>query len=135
MPPRPMPLEPVADLPGPPSLAGLAPDGGDEPPWPDEARAEVARGLTAATPQVTASAGQVLHVRFGRAPQDRVAAAFATLREVFAGHPGDTSVVLHVPAGSGREQEMQLRIGVAYDAELLADVQRRLGGVAELSLA
>jgi len=30
---------------------------------------------------------------------------------------------------------MQLRIGVAYDAELLADVQRRLGGVAELSLA
>jgi DNA polymerase-3 subunit alpha len=135
IPPRPMPLEPLGDLPGPPSLAGLAPDGGDEPPWPDEARADAARELAAATPQVTASAGQVLHVRFGRAPEVRVAAAFTTLREVFARHPGDTSVVLHVPAGPGREQEMQLRIGVAYDTELLADVQRRLGGVAELSLS
>ncbi|MCY7417042.1 MAG: hypothetical protein LH650_00845 [Chloroflexi bacterium] len=45
------------------------------------------------------------------------------------------SVVLHIPAAGGRQQEIQLRIGVAYDAELLADVQRRLGGLAELSLS
>ncbi len=133
--PRPQPPEPIGDLPGPPSLGSLAPDGGDEPPWPDEARAEQVRELDAATPQVSAGVAQVLHVRFGRAPQDRVAAAFGTLREVFVAHPGDTGVVLHVPAAGGRQQEMQLRIGVAYDAELLADVQRRLGGLAELSLS
>ena len=31
-----MPPEPVGVLPGPPSLDGLAPDGSDEPPWPDD---------------------------------------------------------------------------------------------------
>jgi len=42
--------------------------------------------------------------------------------------------VLHVPAGSAREQEMHLRLGVAYDAELMADVHRRLGALVELDL-
>ena len=76
MPPQPRAPEPVGELPGPPSLDGLAPDGGDEPPWPEEARAGVSRGVAASTPQVSAAPDQVLHVRFGRAPQDRVAAAF-----------------------------------------------------------
>jgi hypothetical protein len=44
-------------------------------------------------------------------------------------------VVLHVPAGGGREQPMQLRAGVAYDAELLSEVQRRVGGLVLLQLA
>jgi hypothetical protein len=128
------PPDPIGDLFGPPSLAGLAPDGDDEPPWPEEARAVVAAGLAATTPQVSAGPGHVLHVRLGRAPQDQVAAAFGTLREVFAEHPGETHVTLHIPAGPGRVQEMVLRTGVAYDAELLADVQRRLGSLAELGL-
>jgi hypothetical protein len=66
---------------------------------------------------------------------DRVVDAFGVLRELFAGRPGETPVVLHVPAGGGREQPMQLRAGVAYDAELLGDVQRRVGGLVDLRLA
>ncbi len=132
--PRPMPPEPLGELPGPPSLDGLAPDGSDEPPWPDEARAEVVREVAARTPQVSAAPQQVLHVRFGRAPQERVVEAFGVLRDVFASHAGETGVVLHIPSGRGREQEMALRRGVAYDAELLADVHRRLGPLAELQL-
>ena len=127
MAPRPRPPEPLGELPGPPSLDGLAPDGSDEPPWPEEARAEVVREVAASTPQVSAAPDQVLHVRFGRAPQDRVAAAFGTLRDAFADHPGETRVVLHIPVSPGRAQEMPLRLGVAYDTELLADVHRRLG--------
>jgi hypothetical protein len=65
---------------------------------------------------------------------ERVVEAFGVLRELFAGHPGDTPVVLHVPAGGGREQPMQLRAGVAYDAELLGEVERRVGGLVRLEL-
>ena len=39
------------------------------------------------------------------------------------------------PSARGRAQEMPLRLGVAYDAELLADVHRRLGSMVELELA
>ena len=51
--------------------------------------------------------------------------------------PGSTRVVLHVPAPTGATSlPMELRRGVAYDAELLAEVRRRLGrGIVELSLA
>lgn len=77
----------------------------------------------------------MLHVRFGSAPIERVADAFGVLRELFSGHPGDTPVILHVPAGSGREQPMQLRVGVAYDSDLLGDVERRLGGLVQLQLS
>jgi hypothetical protein len=50
--------------------------------------------------------------------------------------PGTTKVVLHVPTPSGSGAlPMELRRGVAYDAELLAEVRRRLGeGIVELSL-
>ena len=50
--------------------------------------------------------------------------------------PGSTRVVLHVPAQTGATSlPMELRRGVAYDAELLAEVRRRLGeGIVELSL-
>ena len=128
------PPVPLSEPPQPGSLDGLAPETTDEPPWPDEARAQVQREAAADTAALEAAAGRSLHVRFGRAPQEAVVSAFATLRELFGQHAGETPVILHVPAGGGREQEMQLRAGVAYDAELVADVRRRLGTLVELSL-
>jgi hypothetical protein len=51
--------------------------------------------------------------------------------------PGSTRVVIHLPAaGTGPALPMELRRGVAYDSELVAEVRRRLGeGLVELSLA
>jgi hypothetical protein len=73
-------------------------------------------------------------VRFARAPQESLVEALQGLRDVLRDHPGDTPVVLHIPAGSD-ERPMRLRSGVAYDAELLAAVRRRLGeGIAQLRL-
>jgi hypothetical protein len=83
----------------------------------------------------TAQPGQVLQVRFARADETRLVEAFEALRAVVAAHPGETSVVLHLPAPDGRTQQMQLRTGVAYDAELLAEIHRRIGGVVTLELA
>jgi hypothetical protein len=57
-------------------------------------------------------------------------------RQLIRSHPGATRVVIHVPGGrSGTALPMELRTGVAYDAELLAEVRRRLGPSAvDLSL-
>jgi hypothetical protein len=107
----------------------------DEPPWPEEAQRQEAVAAERPTVPLEAGAGHTLHVRFGSAPLERVVEAFGVLRELFAGRPGETPVVLHVPAGAGREQPMQLRAGVAYDAELLGDVQRRVGGLVLLQLS
>jgi len=51
--------------------------------------------------------------------------------------PGGTRVVIHVPpSAGGTALPMELRRGVAYDSELIAEVRRRLGeGVVDLSLA
>ena len=51
--------------------------------------------------------------------------------------PGSTRVVIHVPApGGGEALPMELRRGVAYDSELVAEVRRRLGeGIVDLRLA
>jgi hypothetical protein len=49
--------------------------------------------------------------------------------------PGATRVVLHVPGTGGSALPMELRAGVAYDSELLAEVRRRLGdGLVDLQL-
>jgi hypothetical protein len=49
--------------------------------------------------------------------------------------PGETRVVVHVDVAGGGGLPIELK-PVAYDAELLAEVHRRLGdGVVELSLA
>ena len=41
----------------------------------------------------------------------------------------------HVPGSGGSALPMELRAGVAYDAELLAEVRRRLGdGLVDLQL-
>jgi hypothetical protein len=109
--------------------------GSDEPPWPEEVARQAVRVAQAPTMPLVAGPGQALHVRFGSAPHELVVQAFETIREVLNARPGDTPVVLHIPAGGGHEQEMQLRSGVAYDAELLSEIGRRVGGVADLRLA
>jgi hypothetical protein len=99
----------------------------DEPPMPEEVVAQLAAAEQAPTLQVQAAPGQVLHITFEPGTQDQVAAAMRELREIVHDRPGDTPLVLHIPAGGGRVQRMELRVGVAYDAELLSIVTRRLG--------
>jgi hypothetical protein len=127
-----MPLE---ALPAPASIQGLSPDGSDEPAWPDEARASAVREAAAPTLPVEAAPGQVLHVHFRPVAPEQVVAGFEALRELIHERPGSTGVVLHIPAGRGREQQMTLSVGVAYDADLLAEASRRIGALAELRLA
>ena len=62
-------------------------------------------------------------------------AAFSELRALIKSRPGATPVVLHIPAGPGRTQEMRLGVGIAYDAELLAEVGRSFGNLLQLRLA
>ena len=132
--PRIVPAVPVPTDLEPADLGRLSPDD-DEPSLPDEASALVVEAAQAPTAQVEAAADQVLHVRFtvGTGTEG----AMETFRQVIRSHPGGTRVVLHVPGGrGGGELPMELRLGVAYDAELLAEVGRRLGpGAVELRLA
>jgi hypothetical protein len=129
------PAEPVGahvELPG-----GVRPsDERDEPPVPDEARARIVADATADSP-VDAGPDTVLHVRFASvAPSDRVVVAMETFKSVLRDRPGETRVVIHVPGpGGGAALPMELRRGVAYDAELLAEIRRRLGeGIVEIHL-
>jgi len=122
----------------PPGLERIAPDRDVEPALPDEARSQAAEAADAATPPVDAAPDATLHVRFaGAAATDRVVGAMEAFRGLLVERPGSTRVVLHVPAASGGGSlPMELRRGVAYDAELLAEVRRRLGeGIVELRLA
>ncbi len=117
--------------------SGPAPDDEpDEPALPDEARARVAAEASAPTQPTSANgAGRILHVRFGVAPADRLVRAMETIRALVRERPGETKVVVHVPAPGGSTLPLELKQPVAYDAELLAEVRRRLGeGVAELQL-
>jgi hypothetical protein len=120
------------DLPG-----GVKPlDDHDEPSVPDEARARIVADATAETP-VEAGPLTILHVRFASiAPSDRVIVAMETFKAVLRDRPGETRVVIHVPGpGGSAALPMELRRGVAYDAELLAEIRRRLGdGLVELNL-
>jgi hypothetical protein len=115
----------------------LAPDR-EEPPLPDEAR-DAALAFAAA-PTVPREAGPDgrLHVRFAAGiPADDLATAMAEVRDVLRGRPGATRVTIHLPQGQGRASlPMELRAGVAYDAELAAEVARRLRpGLVDLALA
>ncbi len=127
-------VEPLSGPTTPSAFEGLAPDGSEEPPLPDEARAAVASAAAATTTPVEAGPDQVLHIRFAPAPDDAVVAAFSDLRALIRSRPGATPIVLHVPAGAGRTQEMRLGVGVAYDSELLAEVRRRFHDLLALSL-
>jgi DNA polymerase-3 subunit alpha len=135
--PHPAPPEPVPGPFEPADLAAVAPDS-EEPPLPDEAR-EAALGVSTG-PTVPREAGPAgrLHVRFSAGiPADDLQAAMAGVRDVLRGRPGATRVTIHLPQGGGRPAlPMELRSGVAYDAELLAEVGRRLRpGLVELALA
>ena len=112
-------------------------DDRDEPAVPDEARARIVADATADTP-VDAGPNAVLHVNFAAfGPSDRVISAMETFKALLRDRPGDTRVVIHVPAPTGSPTlPMELRRGVAYDAELLAEIRRRLGtGIVEIRLA
>jgi hypothetical protein len=52
------------------------------------------------------------------------------------GHPGSTRVVFHIPGPGGGTLPLEIRSGVAYDAELISEVHRRLGeGLVRLELS
>ncbi len=111
-------------------------DHDDSPSLPDEARRQVVAEATAVTtPIESANVGQILHVRFGGAPADQLVRAMETFRQLVRERPGETRVVVHIPAPGGSALPMELKQAVAYDADLLAEVQRRLGtGIASATL-
>jgi hypothetical protein len=127
------PAEPVSTYPATPGVA-LGPDQDDEPSVPDEARARIVADASADAP-VDAGPDTVLHVRFaGGLPPDRVIGAMQAFRTVLRDRPGATPVIIHIPGPEGGP--MPLQRGVAYDAELLAEIRRRLGdGLVDLRLA
>jgi hypothetical protein len=128
------PAEPIPTWGEPVEPASLLVEEPDEPALPDEARAKAAGAAAAPTEPLDPGAGRVLHVKFAVAAGDRVVPAMEAFRQLLRDRPGGTRVVLHLPGRDGGE--MELRRGVAYDAELLAEVRRRLGdGVVELRLA
>ena len=137
--PRVAPAEPIATYAEPPDLASAAlaraVEEPDEPPLPDEQRNIAAAAAQAPSEPMTASPGAVLNVRFVRdAGPERVVSAMQAFKDVMRDRPGGTRVVVHVPAPGGSALPMELR-GVAYDAELLGEVRRRVGeGVIDISL-
>ncbi|MEX2547560.1 MAG: DNA polymerase III subunit alpha [Chloroflexota bacterium] len=120
----------------PASIAALAPPTDtEEPALPEEAVRDLLVRERAPTMPLQAGAGQSLHIRLMSGSQDELLEAMRSLRGVMHEHPGDTPVVLHVPAGAGRSQRMELRLRVAYDAELVALIGRLVGPrMVELSL-
>ncbi len=137
--PRPLPVapEPVPGSQEPADLAASAPDR-EEPPFPEEARAAALQVAAAPTVPREAGPGGRLHVRFAAGlPTDELQAAMAAVRDVLRGRPGQTPVTVHLPQGPARPAlPMDLRAGVAYDAELVAEVSRRVRpGVVRLALA
>jgi DNA polymerase-3 subunit alpha len=130
------PAEPVPAYDEPAGAMAASPDLDDEPPWPDEARARAVDAAEAPTRPTDAGPGGVLHVRFSAAAGlDRAVGAMEALRTLIRARPGSTPVVLHVPVGADEARPMELRSGVAYDAELLAEIRRQMGdGIVELRL-
>ena len=107
-----------------------------EPALPEELRARAAAEAGAATSPIEAApAGSTLHVRFGGVPAARLVLAMESFRQIARERPGGTRVVVYVPGQGGTALPMELRSGVAYDAELLAEVRRRLGeGIVEMQV-
>jgi DNA polymerase III subunit alpha len=119
--------EPVPGSQEPSDLEAAAPDR-EAPPLPEESRAGAVAAAAVPTTPVEAGPRGRLHVRFGAgvAP-DVLQAAMATVRDVLRTRPGGTRVTVHLPQGAGKPaMPMELRSGVAYDPELLAEIRRRL---------
>jgi len=135
--PRISPAEPVRTYPD-ATFAGGDGELYEEPPLPDEARDRAVAAAASTTTPREAGPGGVLNVRFATAAgTERLVGALEAVRSVLRSRPGATRVVIHLPQGTGRPPlPMELRSGVAYDAELPAEVRRRLGeGLVELDLA
>ncbi len=130
------PSEPLSAPPEPGDFAAFAPDR-EEPPLPDEARAVAARASAAPTAPLEAPEAGVLQVRFTRgAETSRIVWAMEELRAMLKERPGATRVVFNLPGPGGGTLPMEVRGGVAYDVELLAEVQRRLGeGLVRLEIS
>jgi hypothetical protein len=130
------PAEPVATYQDAPGGTG-ADDRDVEPALPDEARSRAAAEAAAGTAPLEALVpGSSLHVRFGSAPAAQVVDAFKVITQLVRERPGDTEVIVHVPAPGGRPEPIHLPRRVAYDADLLAEVHRRLGeAFVQLSVA
>ena len=133
---RSLPAEPLSSSPEPDDLARLAPER-EEPPLPDEARDVAARASSAPTAPLEAPASGVLHVRFTRgADTSRIVWAMEELSAMLKQRPGATRVVFHIPQQGGATLPMEVRLGIAYDAELIAEVGRRVGeGLVRLEIA
>ncbi len=132
---EPATADPASRSDGHPAFAALAEEGSDELPLPDELNAATASAAAASTVPVEAGPGRVLHIRFAAAPDDAIVAAFGGLKALIKSRPGSTPVVLHIPAGAGRAQEMRLGVGIAYDTELLAEIGRRFRGLLLVTLS
>jgi DNA polymerase-3 subunit alpha len=118
---------PMSSAPAPDDFATFAPDR-EEPPLPEEAQAAAARSTTAPTEPLEPPESSILNVRFTRGAETaRIVLAMEELRAVFKERPGATRVVFHLPGEKGATLPMEVRHGVAYDAELLSEVRRRLG--------
>jgi len=130
------PAEPMPTYPPTLETNGAASDRDEEPALPDEARTRAAAAATAETvPLENAGSDRVLHVRFGGAPADELVRAMKTFRQLIRERPGETRVIVHIPAPGGTPLPMELTQTVAYDIELPAEVTRRLGeGVVDLRL-
>ena len=135
------PIAPAEPVPTYLEPAGVIPGGGDrddEPPLPDEATQGLLGRTAAATVPVEAAPGRILHVHLSpTAGTERLVGAMEEVRSLLRERPGQTRVVVHLPQGSGQDDlPMELRNGVAYDADLLAELSRRLAtGIADLRLA
>jgi hypothetical protein len=131
-----LPGEPLSSVPAPADLASLAPDR-EEPPLPEEERAVAARASVAPTVPLEAPDSGILNVRFTRgADTGRIVVAMEELRAMLKERPGATRVVFHIPQQGGGTLPLEVRGGVAYDAELMSEAQRRLGeGLVRLDLS
>jgi DNA polymerase-3 subunit alpha len=132
-----LPGEPVQTWVEPADRTSSGPERDDEPAVPDEIGRRMAAAAEAPTEPRDAGGDAVLHVRFAdAASHERIVGAMEQVRALLRERPGGTRVVLHLPASGGTSLPLELRRGVAYDAELLADVRRRVGEkLVELSLA
>ena len=110
----------------------------DEPAVPDEARARIIADASASTP-LDAGPDAILHVRFSAEAPPPIAwsVRWSPSKQSCAIVRAARGSSIHLPAPAGGPAlPMELRRGVAYDAELFADIRRRVGaGIVDLSLA
>jgi hypothetical protein len=129
------PAQPLPTYQEPPGAAPALTDDAEEPALPDEARERVAVESRAATVPVESGRASVLHVTFRAGPAGQLVEAMQAFRQLLRERPGDTGVIVHVPGPGGASLPMPLSTTVAYDADLVAEIARRLGdGTAQVQL-